>query len=123
MKSMHSISRLMSRSSIWSVSVAMMSSSFGSSACRTTKRLSLRLQVPVHEVDLLQPAKSLADVLRTDLPHPLDGLELAVRGGEHLVEAPELSDDLLHHQLRQARNAPQDAIPAGRDGEVKRVGL
>src|SRR5215213_8212846 len=123
MKSMHSISRLMSRSSIWSVSVAMMSSSFGSSACRTTKRLSLGLQVTVHEIDLLQPAKALADVLRTDLPHTLDGLELRVRRGEDLVEPTELAHDVLHDEAWQARDAAQNAEAAGRDGIVERVDL
>jgi hypothetical protein len=32
------------------------------------------LQIAVHEVDLLQPAKALADVLRPDLPHSLHRL-------------------------------------------------
>src|SRR3954471_11590541 len=123
MKSMHSISRLMSRSSIWSVSVAMMSSSFGSSACRTTKRLSLGLQVTVHEIDLLKPAKALADVLRTNLAHALDGLELRVRGGEDLVEPAELAHDVLHDEAWQARNATEDAEAAGGDGIVERVDL
>jgi hypothetical protein len=34
------------------------------------------LQVAVHEVELLQPAQALADVLRPDLPHALNRLEL-----------------------------------------------
>ncbi|MEA2474006.1 MAG: hypothetical protein QOE06_1921 [Thermoleophilaceae bacterium] len=33
-----------------------------------------RLQVAVHEIYLLQAAKALADVLRTHVPHALDGL-------------------------------------------------
>src|SRR5215213_6162733 len=81
------------------------------------------LQVAVHEVDLLQPAKALADVLRADLPHALDRLQLGVGGGEKLVEAAELADDVLHHELRQARDAPEDPEAAWRDGEVERVDL
>jgi hypothetical protein len=65
--------------------------------------LSLGLQVTVHEVDLLQPAKALADVLRTDLPHAFDGLQLGVRRGEDLVEPAELADDVLHHEARKPR--------------------
>jgi hypothetical protein len=34
------------------------------------------LQIAVHEVDLLQTAKALADVLRPLVPHSLDGFEL-----------------------------------------------
>src|SRR5919112_1560503 len=81
------------------------------------------LQVAVHEVDLLQPAKTLADVLRTDLPHAVDGLELGVRGGEDLVQATELSGDVLHHELREARDPAEDPVAAGGDGEVERVDL
>src|SRR3954453_4239029 len=120
---MHSISRLMSRASRFSVSVLMVPSSVGSARSGRQLGLLLGLQVAVHEVDLLQPAKALADVLRTDLPHALDGLEFAVCGCEHFVESSELPDDLLHHELWKPRDAPQYAIPAGRHGEVKRVGL
>ncbi len=45
----------------------------------TAGRLAARgssLQVAVHEVDLLQPAKALADVLRPDLSNALHHLEL-----------------------------------------------
>jgi hypothetical protein len=58
------------------------------------------LQVAVHEVDLLQPAKALADVLRPDLSDAVDGLELRVRRGKDLVQPAELADDVLHHELR-----------------------
>jgi hypothetical protein len=57
------------------------------------------LQVTVHEVDLLQPAKALADVLRPDLTDAVDGLELRVRRGKDLVQPAELADDVLHHEL------------------------
>src|SRR5512132_3503312 len=86
-------------------------------------RLLLGLQVAVHEVDLLQPAKALADVLRTDLPHTLDGLELRVRRGEDLVEPAELAHDVLHDESWQARDAAENAKAAGRDGIVERVDL
>jgi hypothetical protein len=36
------------------------------------------LQIPVHEVDLLQPAQALANVLGTHVADPLDGLQLTV---------------------------------------------
>src|SRR5918997_4626875 len=81
------------------------------------------LQVTVHEVDLLQPAKALADVLRTDLTHALDGLQLGVRRGEDLVEPAELADDVLDDQARQPRDAPEDAEAARRHGVVERVDL
>ena len=67
------------------------------------------LQVAVHEVDLLQPAKALADVLRADLPDALDRLQLGVGGGEHLVEPAELAHDLRDDELRQPRDAAEDA--------------
>src|SRR5919109_4850041 len=85
--------------------------------------ISSRLQVAVDEIDLLQAAKALADVLRPDLADALDGLELGVRGREHLVEAAELVNDLLDDELRQPRDAAQDPVAAGRHGIVKRVDL
>src|SRR5918997_1157965 len=81
------------------------------------------LQIAVHEVDLLQPAKALADVLRTDLTHAVDRLQLGVGGGEDLVEPAELAHDVLHHQLREPGDASQDAVAAGGDGIVERVDL
>src|SRR3954454_13455191 len=85
--------------------------------------LSLGLQVTVHEVDLLKPAKALADVLRTDLAHALHGLELRVRRGEDLVQPAELADYVLHHQAREPRDAAQDPESAGGDRIVERVDL
>jgi hypothetical protein len=58
------------------------------------------LQVAVHEVDLLQPAKALADVLRPDLSDAVHRLELRVGRGKDLVQPAELADDVLHHELR-----------------------
>src|SRR5919112_4187219 len=72
------------------------------------------LQVAIDQVDLLQAAQALADVLRSDLADALDRLELGVGGGEHLVEAAELAHDLLNHELRQPRDAAQDPVAAGR---------
>ena len=51
------------------------------------------MQVPVHEVDLLLTAKTLADVLRPDLADSVDGLQLAATDGEQLLESSELTDD------------------------------
>src|SRR5436189_3225675 len=83
----------------------------------------LGLQVSVHEVDLLQPAKALADVLRADLTDALDGLQLRVGGGQHLVQAPELADDLSDDQPGQAGDAPEDPVAPGRHWIVERVEL
>src|SRR5215216_3632847 len=110
---MHSASRVMSRSSIAScsaaaVSVGMVSSFIGASGCRTTSCL----QIAVHEVDLLEAAKALADVLRPDLAHALDRLQLRVGRGEDLIEPAELADDVLHHELREPGDAPQDPVAA-----------
>src|SRR5881394_1010751 len=49
-----------------------------------------RLQVPVHQVDLLLAAKTLADVLRPDPADSVDGLQLAVCGGQQLLQPSEL---------------------------------
>src|ERR687889_2558358 len=121
---MHSGSRTISRSSSWSVESGMVSSFIGvrPDAGRPTVSGSC-LQVAVDEIDLLQPAKALADVLRADLPHALDRLQLGVGRGEDLVQPAELADDVLHHELRQARDAPEDPVAAWRDGEDERVDL
>src|SRR3712207_4165926 len=79
------------------------------------------LQVAIHEVDLLQAAETLADVLGADLADALDGLQLGVGGGQHLVQAAELVDDLLDDELRQPRDAPEDPVAARRDREIERV--
>src|SRR5215831_298470 len=52
--------------------------------------LSSRLQIAVHEVDLLQAPEPLADVLGPDLPHALDRLQLRIGGGLQLLQAAEL---------------------------------
>ena len=46
--------------------------------------------VAVHEVDLLEASQPLADLLGPYLTDAIDPLELAVCGGEDLVEAAEL---------------------------------
>src|SRR4051794_39249867 len=122
---MHSASRVSSRSSICSVCISEMVSSFiglRPGAGRPTVAWSC-LQVAIDEIDLLQAAKALADVLRADLPHALDRLQLGVGRGEDLVQPAELADDVLHHELGQARDAPEDAVAAWRDGEVEGVDL
>src|ERR1700730_6613868 len=108
---MYSTSRVASSSTISSSSIVwgMVSSLVGG---RPGGGLDSRLQVTVHEVDLLQPAKALTDVLRTDLSDPLDRLELGVTGGQQLIETAELLDDLAHHQLGQPGDAPHDAVAA-----------
>src|SRR5258705_3582660 len=83
----------------------------------------LSLQIAVHEIDLLQPAQALADVLGADLPHAVDGLELGIRGREHLVEPAALLDDLLNDQLGEPRNAAEDPVAARRHRIVERVEL
>src|SRR5919199_987019 len=117
---MHSASRVRSMSSICSIAVSGMVSSFIGSGCRTFRS---RLQVAVHQVDLLEAAKALADVLRAYLPHALDRLQLGVGGGEDLVQPAEVADDVAHDQLGQPRDAAQDAVAARGGGEVERVDL
>src|SRR5947209_20291964 len=68
-----------------------------------------RLQVPIHQVDLLLAAKPLADVLRPDLADSVDGLQLAIGGGQQFLEPAELAHDPLHHQLGETGNPSQDA--------------
>src|SRR6188472_4754351 len=85
--------------------------------------LALSLEIAVDEVDLLQPAQALTDVLGADLPHAFDGLELGVRGSEHLVEPAELLDDLLYDKLGQPRDAAEDPVAARRHRIVERVEL
>src|SRR5215210_4284447 len=81
------------------------------------------LQITVHEVDLLQAAKALADVLRTHVAHALHGFQLRVGDGEYLVQPAELADNRLHHHLRQAWDSPEDAVAARRGGMVEGVQL
>src|SRR5690242_21557103 len=81
------------------------------------------LQIAVHEVDLLQTAKALADVLCPHISHPLDGFELCVGSRQDLVQAAEISDDGLDNKLWQSRNAPQDPVAARRHRMVERVEL
>src|SRR5579884_1345217 len=76
-----------------------------------------RLQVPIHQVDLLLAAKTLSNVLRPDLADSVDGLQLTVRGGQQFLEPAELAHNPLHHQLGKAGNPPQDA-EASRRGRV-----
>ena len=75
------------------------------------------------EIDLLQPAKALADVLRADLPHALDRLQLGVGRGEDLVQPAELADDVLHHQLGKPGDPAEDAESSRRDGIIQGVDL
>src|ERR687894_2633443 len=122
---MHSASRAMSRSSICSVWISGMVSSFielRPDAGRPWSLVSC-LQVAVNQVDLLQPAKALADVLRADLTDALDRLQLGVGGGEDLVQPAELAHDVLHDQRREPRDAPEDPVAARGDGEVEGVDL
>src|SRR5271155_883848 len=133
---MYSTSRVTSSSSIIDTSAVAcggMVSSFVAAARRTARVSRLgqasvksalsSLQVAIHEVDLLQPAQTLADVLRPDLPHTLDRLQISVGGGQQLVQAPELAYDLSYRQSRQPRNATQYPVAARRDRIVERVQL
>src|SRR4051812_34461146 len=124
---MHSASRVRSRSSRVSVAVSGMVSSFirvrPYAGPPGPNRGGSCLQVAVHEVDLLQPAKALADVLRADLPDALDRFQLRIGGGEDLVQPAKFANDVLHHQLGKPGDAAEDAESAGRDGKVERVDL
>src|SRR5438445_230161 len=57
------------------------------------------------------------------LAAPVDGLQLAISGGKHLLESPERVDDPLHNQLGQTRNASQDPEAARRHGVIEGVEL
>src|ERR671922_330401 len=83
----------------------------------------LRLQIAVHEVDLLQPAKALADVLRADLSYAVHRFELGIGRGKDLVQPVELAHDVLDHQLRQPRDAAEDAVAPGSNGTMEGVEL
>src|SRR5271155_67254 len=116
---MYSTSRVTSSSSIIDTSAVAcggMVSSFVAAARRTARVSRLgqasvksalsSLQVAIHEVDLLQPAQALADVLRPDLPHALDRLQIGVAGGQQLIQPAELAHDPSDCQSRQPRDAP-----------------
>src|SRR6478752_8480140 len=119
---MLTISRSISRSSMSMAVSGMVPPSTRWSACRTVL-LGSGLQVAIHEVDLLQTAKALADVLRPDLTDAFDRLQLGVGRGQDLVEPAELANDVLHHQLREPGNPAEDAVATGRDGIVQGVDL
>jgi hypothetical protein len=70
------------------------------------------LQVPIDQVDFLLSAKALADVLRPDLADTVDGLQLAIRRGEQLLESPKFGNDPLDNELGQPWYAAQDAETA-----------
>ena len=74
-----------------------------------------RLQVTVHEVDLLN-RKALADVLRTDLPHAVDRLELGIARGQQLVETAEAAHDTRDDQLGSRGMRPRMRYPLGATG-------
>src|SRR5437868_6891215 len=120
---MFSTSLTTSRSSRSSCSVisVMVRSSLGATAGRC--QCHLCLQVAIHEIDLLESAKALADVLRPDLAYTLDRLQFGVRRGEHLVQSPEVAHDIRDHDAREPRDAPEDAVSPRRDRIVERVEL
>ena len=67
------------------------------------------MQVPVHEVDLLQAAKALADVLRPDFTDALHRLQLGVGGGQ---------DPFSHAFDGLVRLPHQDLLDFGRLAEL-----
>jgi len=83
----------------------------------------LCLQIAVHEVDLLETAKALADVLRPDLAHALYRIQLGVGRCQHLVEPAEVADDVRHDEAGQARDPAEDAVAPRADRVVERVQL
>src|SRR3954447_21806129 len=107
---MFSTSRTTSRSSSSSVS-SLISVMVRSSLVRQPGVASvLCLQVAVHEIDLLESAKALADVLRPDLADTLDRLQFGVGRGEHLVQSAEVAHDVRHDDARETRDASEDAV-------------
>src|ERR1700722_12239063 len=112
-----------SSNSMTSAVIVTSMSSSGSRPASSSRPTSSGLQVAVHEVDFLQPAKALADVLRPNLSHAVDRLELGVARGEQVVKAAEPADDARDDELRQARDATEDAVAARRDRVVERADL
>src|SRR3954447_18325231 len=84
-------------------------SSLVATGCAPGRVCVLRLQVAVDEVDLLQSAQALADLLGPDLPDALDALQLGVRRRKHLVQPAERAHDVRHDDLRQARDPAENA--------------
>src|ERR1700722_14072872 len=85
--------------------------------------VALRLQVPIHEIDLLLATKALTYVLSPDLADPIDGLQLAICGGEQLLESPELGHDPLDDELGQPWYAPENAESTRRHRVVEGIEL
>src|SRR3954454_21415019 len=81
------------------------------------------LQVPVDQINLLEPPQALADVLGALGADTVDGGELLVRGLQDLVEPAQLMGDLLDDKLGDARDPAQHAVAARADREVQGVDL
>src|SRR5215218_1960419 len=104
-----------STSSKTASTVASSSSEIGDSF-RFRRRLApSALQVPVDQIDLLEPSQALADVFGALRPDSVDGGEVGVGGREDLVQPAQLVGDLLDDKLGDPRHSAQHAIAAGAD--------
>ena len=65
--------------------------------------IQLELEIPVHEIVLLQPTEPFADLAGPHRSDALDRLELALRGPDDRVEAAEIRHDPADERLRHAR--------------------
>ena len=81
------------------------------------------LQVPIDQIDLLEPPQPLADVLDASRADSVDSRELGVGGRDHVLEATELLNDFLDDKLGDPRDATEDAVAARADREVEGVEL
>src|SRR3954454_21250792 len=81
------------------------------------------LQVPVDQIDLLEPPQALADVLGALGSDSVDGGELFVGGRKDLLQPAQLVGDLLDDKLGNARDPAQHAVAARADREVQGVDL
>ena len=80
------------------------------------------LQIPIDEIVLLPP-QPLADLAGADGADAVDGLEVAMAGPDHGVEALEVAHDVADHRVGQAGNPREDAIAARLHCVVERVRL
>src|ERR1044071_726174 len=81
------------------------------------------VQVTVGQVDLLEPAQALADVLGPCGADTVDGGEFVVGGPQDLLQPAQLVDDLLDDKLGNAGHPAQRPVAARGDREVQGVEL
>src|SRR4051812_21730932 len=81
------------------------------------------MQEPINEVDLLQAAESLTDLLRPGGIHAVDLFKVDVVGRHKSFEPVERAHQVRDGQLRKAGDATKRAVAAGAHALVKGVDL